>query len=184
MDGIENRNKRAAEMWQYIGENVEFQDMTVLDLGSGYGDLMRYALDADAIFVVGVEHDYVTAAYADSMLNTHGASLDNYAVIVEDIDRIVRRNDSAFKGFDIIICNSVLPYLDKPDDALEWIRDNSDVAVIECQYNNDGPGPEGIENDEDMETVLGHAGWKHIEKIGWTDVMIRPAKRSIWKCYG
>lgn len=184
MDGIENRNKRATEMWQYINENVEFQDMTVLDLGSGYGDLMRYALDAGAIFVVGVEHDYVTAAYADSMLHTHGVSTDNYAVMVEDIDRLVRTNDPSFHGFDIVICNSVLPYLDQPNAVLKWMQKNSNVAIIECQYNGDGPGPEGISNDEDMESVLKYAGWKHAKKIGWTDVMIRPAKRSIWKCYG
>jgi len=184
MDGTENRNKRAAEMWGYINESVDFEDMTVLDLGAGYGDLMRYALDADAVFVVGVEHDYVTAAYADSMLHTHGMSTDNYAVIVEDIDRLVRKGDPTFRGFDIVICNSVLPYLEQPREALEWICKNSHIAIIECQYDGDGPGPEGISSDEDMESVLRLAGWKHVEKIGWTDVMIRPAKRSIWKCYG
>lgn len=185
MDGIENRNKRAEEIWQCIHDNVDFQDMTVLDLGSGYGDLMRYAImDADALLVVGIEHDYVTAAYADSMLHTHGISTDRYAVVVDDIDRLVRRNDPDFSGFDITICNSVLPYLDKPNDVLEWMRKTSSTSIVECQYNGDGPGPEGIENDEDMESVLRLAGWKHVEKIGWTDVMIRPAKRSIWKCYG
>jgi len=184
MDGIENRNKRAAEMWQYISENVEFQDMTVLDLGCGYGDLMRYALDAEALLVVGVEHDYVTAAYADSMLHEHGLGTDNYSVMVDDIDRLVRRNDPAFHGFDIVICNSVLPYLEWSDNALEWICKNSHIAIIECQYADDGPGPKFIKNDKDMERVLREAGWKNVEKIGWTDVMIRPAKRTIWKCYG
>jgi hypothetical protein len=184
MDGTENRNKRAAEMWVYISESVDFEDMSVLDLGSGYGDLMRYALDAGAVFVAGVEHDYVTAAYADSMLQTHSISTDNYAVVVDDIDRIVRGNDKEYTGYDIIICNSVLPYLESPADALEWIQKNSNVAIIECQYNGDGPGPEGIRNDEDMYEVLQTAGWQHVKKIGWTDVMIRPAKRSIWKCYG
>jgi len=176
-------NKRAEEMWSYIDSSIDFRDKRVLDLGCGPGDFLTRSLLSGASFVMGVETDYVIASWADARMLSDGWALDRYAISVNDIDSIVLEDDKDYKGFDIIICFSVLPYLDGPGNAMLWVKDNCDVAVIECQYHGDGPGPEYIKNDDDMSSRLKGLGWGKVDKIGWTDVRIRPAKRSIWKCY-
>lgn len=176
-------NRRAEEMWAYISAAVDFKDKRVLDMGCGPGDFLTRSLFSGASSVVGIEKDYVIASWSDLRLKSDGWSTDSYAINVDDIDRIVRDNDPAYRGFDIIICFSVLPYLDGLGNAMFWIKDNCDVALIECQYSGDGPGPSYIKNDDDMRSRLMGLGWGKVEKIGWTDVRIRPAKRSIWKCY-
>ena len=176
-------NKRAEEMWSYISSSVDFEDKQVLDLGCGSGDFLTRALHSGASYVLGVERDYVVSSWADARLQSDGWSLDKYAIGVDDIDSIVMKDDKGYKGFDIIMCFSVLPYLDSPGNAMFWIKNNCDIALIECQYHGDGPGPEFIKNDSDMKSRILGIGWGKAEKIGWTDVKIRPAKRSIWKCY-
>lgn len=178
-----HRNKRASKMWFYMNGHVDFADKQVLDLGCGYGDFVSLCLDADALYVTGVERDYIIASYASTRLAEEGHSAGDYQIIVDDIDRIVKDRDLLYSGYDIIVCTSVLPYLDDPEAALMWIRGNSSIAIIECQYAGDGPGPEGIANDKEMMHVLYRSGWRNVQKIGYTDVVIRPAKRSIWKCY-
>jgi SAM-dependent methyltransferase len=170
-------------MWFYIFGHVEFEDKQVLDLGCGYGDLLSLSLDAGALYVMGVDMDFAMASYAEAKLYENGYTTDDYSIVVDDIDRIVEYDDTKYMGYDIIICTSVLPYLKNPDASLKWMRENSEIAIIECQYADDGPGPEGIRNDKEMSSVLGDAGWKNVNKIGTTDVVIRPSARTIWKCY-
>lgn len=177
------RNNRASKMWFYIFGHVTFDDKQVLDLGCGYGDFMTLSLEAGADFVLGVERDMGNAALADGNIQAAGYDVDRYGIVIDDIDRIVENNDTVFVGYDIIICTSVLPYLVNPEEALRWMRDSGDITIIECQYSNDGPGLENIHNDKEMRAYLKRAGWKNVNRIGSTDVKIRPASRTIWKCY-
>jgi 2-polyprenyl-3-methyl-5-hydroxy-6-metoxy-1,4-benzoquinol methylase len=154
-------------MWEIISAHVDFEDMQVLDLGCGYGDFVWRAANEGA-YVTAVEKDIVIADIAYEQVSKILWPTE-YAIIVDDIDRIVDEDDSLYKGYDIIMCTSVLPYLSNVDLTLHWIRNNCDVAIIECQYSGDGPGLES-------------AGFGSIEAIGRTDVKIRPAYRTIWRC--
>lgn len=176
-------NQRADEMWRQIVAAVDFRGKSVMDLGCGHGDFSVLALESGAVYVTAVDKDFIAAHNAlDAIREAGYNNSDRAMVVVDNIDRIVHIDEGRYDKHDIIMCFSVLPYLDSIGATLKWIYDNSDTALIECQYFDDGPGPEDIVDDGDMEFLLHNTGWEDVEKIGETDVVIRPAFRSIWKC--
>ncbi len=178
-------NQRAGEMWEQIVAAVDFRDKSVMDLGCGYGDFSVLALEAGALYVTAIDRDFIVAHQALDAIHEAGYfDADKAMVVIDNIDRVIHIDDGRYDKHDIIMCFSVLPYLDSMGATLKWIYDNSDLALIECQYFGDGPGPDDIVHDGDMDFILHATGWQDVEKIGETDVVIRPATRSIWKCKG
>lgn len=161
-------------MWRQIEESTDFNKKKVLDLGGGYCDLAIFANKAGARVMV-VEKDPMVAERATKHIKDSGAQ----AVIQQrDIEEFVRKQRS---GWDVIICTSVLPYLEHPDRTMEWMAQHAPISIVEHQYAGDGPGPTWIQDDSDMETWLKHF-WPNVQRIGETHVIERGATRTLWKC--
>lgn len=176
-------NKRAPQMWSLIKNRVDFNGKSVLDLGCGYGDFMIFSLMHKAEFVTGVDKDILVANDAAIRLTERGYTMGrDFMISSDDIDDIIASDDAGYTGNDIIICFSCLPYLRDINATLRWMRDNSDIALIECQYSGDGPGLDYIHNDPEMRELLESVGWDQIVKFGETHAMIRDNFRTIWGC--
>lgn len=166
-------NRRFPSQWEIIKNNVDFTNKKVIDLGCGYGDILYkcYQKNADCI---GIEYDKnVFNHLTDRMLNL--------PILLKKFNLDDIHNKLSTTLFDVGICFSVLPYIDNPDDVLEWMQLHCDVSLIECQYDKDGPGISSIKNDNDMECWL-LKFWESVKKIGETKVNGRNISRSIWKC--
>jgi SAM-dependent methyltransferase len=172
-------NTRADSIWTHISKAVDFTDKTVLDMGCGRGDIAMRAWCAGAERVFGIDKNKIEISDAKIRSGRLMIARAHIHFLPKDIDEI----DDKWPGHhDIVICTSVLPYLDDPDKALRYMCDYSDAAIIECQYKGDGPGFENIKNDKDMRDWLDKFDWKEIDKIGSTKLESRDASRSIWKC--
>lgn len=176
-------NRRAEEMWSQIVKAVDFRGKTVVDVGCGSGDFVRLALRSGAEHVLGIDRDYMAASEASLYLINNGWRPGQFNIAIDDIDYLVENYDSV-SIVDISICFSCLPYVRDMGNTLMWINaGTAEVALIECQYDGDGPqAPDYIKNDVDMHYVLS-GYWPRVEKIGETVLDIRPATRSIWACY-
>ena len=176
-------NRRAEEMWWQIAATVDFNGKIVVDVGCGPGDFIRLALKSGAEHVLGIDKDYMIASEASLSLINNGWRPGQFNIAIDDIDYLVDNYDS-FALADICMCFSCLPYVRHIGDTLKWIHaGTTEVALIECQYDGDGPeAPNYIKNDDDMHHALS-VYWPIVEKIGETKLDIRPATRSIWACY-
>lgn len=163
-------NVRSPKQWEIISANVDFAGADVLDLGCGKGDILIRAFDAGAK-VVGIDNEQRNIDYMYSVR-------PEVRGIFGDIERLLVNRS----GSDIIICFSVLPYLLNPDYCLSWISRNSNIALIECQYDGDGPGLAHLSGNSDMERWLTRSGFERVEPIGHTLVEGRNKKRFIWMC--
>jgi hypothetical protein len=82
---------------------------------------------------------------------------------------------------DTAICTSVLPYLKDPSGFLAKLAHRYENAIIECQYDGDGPGFGHIKSDEDMASYL--LDYFSVSKaIGKTRIEDRNRDRTIWLC--
>ncbi|KKM74225.1 hypothetical protein LCGC14_1402440 [marine sediment metagenome] len=165
-------NTRSPEQWDIISNHIDFQGKTLIDLGCGKGDLLFHAFDAGAK-VVGVDHNIDNIKHirtARPGIKTLFGELDLMEIWF-------------WERVDIAICFSVLPYLKRPGDTLKWINTHSDIALIECQYADDGPGFDFLIDNDDMKQWLLQIGeFKEVEVIGHTLVEGRNTKRFIWRC--
>jgi len=152
----------------------------VIDLGCGKGDILLRLFDAGAK-VLGIDNDgdnilhiqRAKSEFVQDMFNING-------LMWCDIDQLIMEQSIKL---DVAICFSVLPYLKRPIDALKWINQHSDVALIECQYAGDGPGFDFLSGNDDMRNWLLQIGeFKEVEPIGHTLVEGRNTKRFIWRC--
>ncbi len=166
------KNDRAEQIWSQVIESVDFKDKHVVDLGCGYGDFLAKAHHAGAKTVLGIDKDVdvleIAAAKIQNLprVKIHQVDLDDWRPT---------RNQ-----FDIVLALSVLPYL-KMKAILKKIRHGSRIAVIECQYAGDGPGPDWLIDDVDMIDLLREMNFS-VRKIGWTWVKEGHFMRTIWKC--
>lgn len=172
---FETYNSRAAEMWNIISDSVDFEGKSVLDLGCGGGDMLIYSYYAGAEKIKGIDED-------DRIISDTRHRIDSTIPNSEIILSIDDIETMKIRDYDIILCFSVLPYLSKPEKMLEKIRNHSKVALIECQYAGDGFGFEEINNNRTMLSWLLQIGWNRVTNLGYTDVRIRNAKRTIWRC--
>ena len=167
-------------MWKHVTENINFQNKKVLDLGAGYCDLAIFAATEGAR-VLAIEKDPLVAERAAEHIKDSKLSGGNNARVVISIRDIETYTIKQRAQWDVIFCTSVLPYLTGPDKVLEWMKQHAPTSIIEHQYAGDGPGPNWIQDDDDMETWLKHF-WPHVTKIGDTALDIRPSRRSLWMC--
>jgi len=162
-------NKRFKNQWQSISWNVSFKNKSVLDLGCGYGDMLLAVVEAGASKVTGVDNNEDVLRITKERIEGSKIKLMH-----SNIDKIVVPHP-----YDIIVCFSVLPYLDDQNKTLDWISDHCDTSLIEVQYEGDGPGT--IKNDDEMKNLL-EQYFKQIKSIGKTLVDYRQKYRTIWMC--
>lgn len=174
-------NTRSPAQWEIISKHVDFEGKTVLDLGCGHGDLLWRAWRAGAKSLEGVEKKLETdREIYKRLMGDLNAACDNLYLMLE-IENIIRATRQ--RGhYDVVICFSVLPYLQDPFTCLCWICDHSEQALIECQYSGDGPGFDWLKDDDDMRDWLEQAGFETVEPIGKTLVKDRDKYRTIWLC--
>jgi SAM-dependent methyltransferase len=169
-------NTRSPAQWEIISRHIDFADKTVIDLGCGYGDLLFRIADAGAEIVIGVENDF--SIYQKLQKRSRGwpeivVSPAHIYDVLPDVS-----------GYDVAICFSVLPYLERWYYVLRWMRRFSKVALIEVQYQGDGPGrtwPARIRDDYQMRILL-ELLWDDVSPIGKTHVEGRGVDRTIWLC--
>lgn len=166
-------NSRAPEMWEHISEHVDFKGASVLDVGCGYGDLLTYAARAGASYVVGVDIDRYSLDVTRNKLKETGV-----AYKLQHMD--INKKWDLF-GFDVVICTSVLPYVDDMNKIAMRLAVAGKKAIIEMQYHGDGPGPLMIASDSDMEMWL-HNYWRNVKAIGTSFTGRIPPVRSLWLC--
>ena len=172
-------NTRADEMWEFMVKNVDFVEKSVLDAGCGYADLMWRAYKAGAKIVFGFDIDKHVVYWAGDRLDSYGFSNAPIYVLRGDINRWSEKWPGKH---DVVICTSVLPYLEEPAYIIECMLRDSETAIIECQYSGDGPGFERIKDDKDMAQWIMECGANNVEIIGKTQIRDRSAERTIWKC--
>lgn len=165
-------NIRSPEQWDIISEHIDFKGKSVIDLGCGKGDILIRAFDAGAK-VLGVDND------GDNIEHIRSVHPD-VPVLNDDLNYV----EVWYKGEeDIVICFSVLPYLAWAENTLRWINHHSDIALIECQYDGDGPGFHFLTDNLHMhEWLLKSGGFEKADVIGFTLVEGRDRKRFIWRC--
>ena len=166
------KNVRAAEMWKQITRRVDIRNKNILDVGCGYGDFLLLAYHAGAKTVMGWDNDADMVEIASSKTkNLPRAMVNHY-----DIEAWKPK----LNQFDVILCLSVLPYVNFHETLMK-IRIAGKIAVIECQYYGDGPGPEFLKSDADMDAALQDVGFDG-KAIGFTQVKEDRFMRTIWMC--
>lgn len=163
-------NDRFPQQWEIITRAVDVKGKDVLDLGSGYGDMVK-AMHAAGANVVGIEGDPIVFELATR--DGHGGVM---------VNTTIESFTAAFDdhNWDIIVCFSVLPYILDEESLLFWIASHvNDCALLEIQLKGDGPG-EYVDDDDIKETLERH--FINVVPIGKTLVPYRNMYRTIWKC--
>ena len=180
-------NKRAFDQWEIISRHVNPKSKFVLDLGCGYADLLWSCWAMGAAACMGVDKDRALLTENRLTRSKFGIMANNVAFTDYDINDVVSGACNLTMpreyGCDIILCFSVLPYLDDMLGALKWIKDHSKIALLEVQYFGDGPGRQPIRDDGVMSrTLSGIIEWEHVKAIGKTYIPDRDKYRTIWMC--
>jgi len=171
-------NPRLEYAWNIISRHINFKDKTVLDVGCGHGDIIRACHSVGAI-VYGLDKEL------QEDIKQIAIGKENFHLVRDDINEwcetwlSFKRKSSI--GVDVLICMSVLPYLDRPFKALEYFKQIAPILILEVQYFGDGPGLLRMCNDSQMEEILLNH-WSNVSKIGATLVEGRHKYRSIWLC--
>ena len=118
LERIHEHNTRAPAMWEFIEENVDFDGKSVLDAGCGYGDMLWRAYKAGARIVFGFDSDKHIVWSVGERLDSYGYK--GKPIHVHNVD-ISNWNERWPGWHDIVICFSVLPYLEDPIHVLEGI---------------------------------------------------------------
>lgn len=174
----DEHNTRMPKIWAAIETAVEIEGKRVIDLGCGGGDLVRRCHLAGAKHVLGIDRD---PDLVFGRKKTWKGVVRGVVLAEMNINALVARNHQWDPPFDIAFCMSVLPYLRPWQDALRWIHATFDLAVIECQYWTDGPGPAEIRDAGDMKYLL-QQHWDRVDLIGASYVVDSGAARDIWRC--
>jgi SAM-dependent methyltransferase len=178
-------NIRSADMWAILTREAGFKGLSIIDFGSGYGDMMLFALRDGATHVLGVDRDM-------SSLNTASTkckSFDGASFYHADFeDESVFENAIQIGGIedeerlDVAFCFSVLPYLKDPASFVNKMQKHFETVYIECQYIGDGPG-NIANNDDEMASWLFDQGFLSVYALGKTHVDGRDKYRTIWECW-
>jgi len=163
---------------------VNFSGAQVFDLGCGYGDLMLLSLKAGATHAFGIDIDEQNIYICQRKLSRYAPKNCgwNFLTINVDLPANLSRLSSIGYSTDIAYCTSVLPYIHKRGDVLQFLSDTADDVFIEMQYFGDGPGIPEIKNDEDMFHFLAQY-FGVVHNIGQTYTGRSPiAYRTLWSC--
>jgi SAM-dependent methyltransferase len=166
-------NIRVPEMWKILREHYNFSEVSALDLGCGYGDMLVNLYVAGAKYIHGYEKDL------DVFRIAHEKTKGFPSIKLHFMD--LEENGWLWPRADVAFCFSVLWYLERPAVFLSDFRGAAVTNFIEVQYAGDGPGPKEIKHDEHMRGYL-RVFWDNVEPIGKTYIEGRDKWRTIWMC--
>lgn len=172
-------NTRATAMWSVINKVVDFRNKSVTDLGYGSGVFLHRAYIAGARTVLGIDN-----CQKDYRIDSIKVQHTKHGT--KEVGRITTRfgnlNDMLLEWkADIGLCFSVLPYLDDPQNFVNWMSNQFAVSMIECQYKGDGPGFSFIKDTSDMKYWLKNS-FDNVTLIGNSYVVSKDLYRDIWMC--
>jgi len=171
-------NTRALAMWMPISRLVDFRNKTVMDLGYGGGDFIYKAHIAGASKVTGIDLSSGTKSVEVNVQHTkYGVKSAGTIETIKGDLNLMKTEWAA----DISFCFSVLPYLDDPQNFVNWMSNQFKLSVIECQYKGDGPGFGFIKDTADMKYWLKNS-FDNVTLIGNSYVVSRDTYRDIWMC--
>lgn len=168
-------NTRAEAMWRIISQRVDFRQKNVIDLGCGHGEMLWRSYVAGAKLTIGTEHP---DGFWDRELPFIDGAI-HFSPI--ELNNIVSGETTLRINFDIAICFSVLPYLDKPLEFIQWMAETFPICLIEAQYEPE-PYNIGVSNDDEMFRLLRDNGFEIAIPLGKTYIEIRDTWRSIFYC--
>ncbi len=168
-------NSRAPEMWALISNGVDFENKSVLDLGCGGGDMLIMSYYAGASKIKGIDKDKRMISFVRKRIEQK-IGKSNILLSIDNIEKI------SFENWDIMICFSVLPYLQDPGALLQKMQLRSRISLVETQYYGEPYCLGYIKNDKDMREWLLGFGWNSVTNLGCTNVDIRNTTRTIWRC--
>lgn len=166
-------NTRSSEIWHVIAPSVNWLGARVLDLGCGWGDMLIHCALAGVREVWGVDHDQEMISHAAHRTVKYPSI---YTVRYDALGWL----DMVRGNYGVILCLSTLPYLGIRM-GLEAIRARCKVAIVECQYHGDGPGPAFLKGDDDMQELLSRVGFRYVTRLGHTHIEDRDTNRTIWR---
>jgi 2-polyprenyl-3-methyl-5-hydroxy-6-metoxy-1,4-benzoquinol methylase len=173
-------NARSPDQWKIISKALDFKKKSVVDLGCGHADMLFHcALCGLAHSYLGIDRNIHLVHATRDLIKKAGLDISHYGLRARNIENFSEKMRSFYYDhYDVSICFSVLPYLSQPLRVLKWMRRYSDIAFLEIQSENDGPGtiPE-----EGLEPYLLQV-FGQVENVGHTTVKEDRYRRIIWKC--
>ncbi len=100
---------------------------------------------------------------------------------------IILDSPKQWSGHDVVMMFSTWPYIvqnigwERACDLLYQVIKNNEVLFFETQLYGDGPGPEQLKDDGDVDGLLLSLGATTVKNLGSFPVTNRPASRTIWE---
>ncbi len=184
---------RVARRWLAVlgtlgaSTNLELplKGQTFLDLGCFQGDFTALAA-SEGMVATGVDRGgFRTGENSIEIARNLWESFPfGRATFIEgDILDVAYRYDAA----DVVVMFSTWSYIvqeyghDRAFDLLRGVIANAGVFFFENQLAGDGPGPEFLRTDADIQSMLHRLGARHVMEIGTFPVTGRPASRTVWR---
>jgi hypothetical protein len=180
---------RTSRRWRAVlgalGANTDLElplkGKTLLDLGSFQGDFCALAA-TEGMTATGVDRGGFRSG-EDSVEIGRGlwGLMERWPEI--QLFHLDITKCPSFK-FDVVLLFSTWPYIVQEygrtaaEELLGRIVSQCGVLFFECQLYGDGPGPEFLGSDDDIEALLGRFG--EVEKLVTIPVWGRSASRSVW----
>jgi hypothetical protein len=186
---------RVARRWRCVLDSLgattnltlPLSGKTFVDLGCFQGDFCALAASED-MAVLGVDRGgFRTGEDSVDIARRlwEGFPLGGVRFIKSDILDVHR-----LYSRDVVIMFSTWSYIvkdygyHKAVNLLTEIIGQAGVFFFENQLSGDGPGPEFLRTDQDIEGMLLGAGAKQVKPIATFPVTGRPASRTVWRVEG
>ena len=173
---------RVARRWRTVldglgarATGLPLRGKTFLDLGCFQGDF----LDAG-----GFRENENSIEIGKELWN--GFPFGEIHLLQQDISTFPHC-ESCDAQFDVAMMFSTWPYIVqdfgrvKAEQVLSDLIDHSGVLFFETQLAGDGPGPDFLKTDEDVENELMWLGGNEIDALATFEVSGRPGKRTVWR---
>ena len=181
---------RVARRWRTVldgvgarGVGLPLMGKTFVDLGCFQGDFVALAA-AEGMIATGID-----AAGFRERENSIDIGKELWKGFPFGEINLVQGDmaSAAAPVVDVAMCFSTWPYLVqdygkvKAEMVLSNIIMNSGVLFFETQLHGDGPGPEFLTNDEEVEHELMWLGANDIKALATFQVSGRPGMRTVWR---
>lgn len=181
---------RVARRWRTVLDGLgaraiglPLQGKTFLDLGCFQGDFVALAA-AEGMAATGVDaggfREHENSIEIGKEL-WKGFPFGEIHLTQADIA------SASVGAFDVAMCFSTWPYIVqdygkvKAEMVLSDLIMNSGVLFFETQLHGDGPGPEFLKTDEEVEHLLMWLGANDVKALATYQVSGRPGMRTVWR---